>query len=128
MTSEHTTKQPEHGLIALLALDALLLAILELFFLPSYLGPVQFPITAAVAAVTNPLLVAVTAKSTPNGAACWVPVLVWFLTVFVLGVFGPGGDVLLPAQDWRTYLLIAAGVLPAAAMIGIVRNAPPGAR
>ncbi|ASU79801.1 hypothetical protein CDG81_17760 [Actinopolyspora erythraea] len=123
--SESTTKGTDHGLVALLSLDAFLLAVLELFFLPSYLGSVQFPITAAVAAVTNPLLVAVAARASSNGPASWTPVLVWFLTVFVLGVFGPGGDVLLPAQDWRSYLLIAAGVLPAAAMIGIARHEPP---
>lgn len=107
--------------IGVLLLDAVLLAVIELLFLPSYLGGVQFPITMAVAAVTTPLLVSEAARlSTARGVAV-APLLAWFLTVFAFGAFGPGGDVLLLAGDWRTYLFLAAGALPSALMLGIVQ-------
>ncbi|RCW42771.1 hypothetical protein DFQ14_10827 [Halopolyspora algeriensis] len=104
-----------------LLLDAVLLAMLELLFLPSYLGGVPFPITAAVAAVTTPLLVSEAGRLSPRRGVAAAPLIVWFGTVFVFGLFGPGGDVLLLAGDWRTYLFLAGGALPGALMLGIVQ-------
>lgn len=112
--------------IGVLLLDAVLLAIVELLFLPAYLGDVQFPITTAVAAVTTPLLVSEAARWSPHRSVALAPLLVWFATVFVFGVFGPGGDVLLLAQDWRTYLFLAAGTLPSALMLGAVQARQSG--
>ncbi|GAA0513685.1 hypothetical protein GCM10011581_04500 [Saccharopolyspora subtropica] len=103
-----------------LLLDAVLLALIELLFLPSYIGAVQFPITAAVAAVTTPLLVAEAARISPRRRVAGAPLVVWFATVFVVGMFGPGGDVVLLGNDWRTLLLIGGGALPGALMLGIV--------
>ncbi|GAA4857224.1 hypothetical protein [Saccharopolyspora cebuensis] len=106
--------------LGFLLLDAFLLALIELLFLPSYLGPVQFPITAAVAAVTTPLLVAEAGRLAPHRGVASAPLLVWFATVFAVGMFGPGGDIVLPGNDWRTLLLIVGGALPGAMMLGIV--------
>lgn len=112
--------------IGVLLLDAVLLAIVELLFLPAYLGDVQFPITTAVAAVTTPLLVSEAARWSPHRPVALAPLFVWFATVFVFGAFGPGGDVLLLAQDWRTYLFLAAGTLPSALMLGAVQARQSG--
>lgn len=102
-----------------LLLDAVLLAVIELLFLPLYLGGVQFPVTAALAAVTTPLLVSEAARlSSRRGAAA--PFVVWLLTVFVFGVLGPGGDMVLIGNDWRSFLLLGAGSLPSVIMLGIV--------
>ncbi|NIJ10738.1 hypothetical protein FHU38_001082 [Saccharomonospora amisosensis] len=111
-------------LIAVLAVDAALLAVLELFYLPLRLDGLLLPrlqdapvpVSAVVAAVTTPLLVVVAAKLTSRRTAT-VPLLVWLLTLLVLGVLGPGGDVVLLA-DWRTLLLLAAGALPGALALG----------
>ncbi len=46
-----------------------------------------------------------------------IPLAVWLLAIGVLGVGGPGGDVLL-AADWRSGMLLAAGMLPAAVALG----------
>lgn len=100
-------------------LDAVLLAVVELLFLPSYIGTVQFPVTALVAGVTTPLLVAEAGRISPRRTVAGAPLVLWFGTVFVLGIFGPGGDVLL-VSDWRTLLLIGGGTLPSAMMLGIV--------
>ncbi len=113
--------------IAFLLLDAVVLAVVELLFLPSYVGDVPFPITTAVAAVTTPLLVSEAGRLSTRRLVATAPLLVWFVTVFVFGAFGPGGDVVLLAQDWRTYLLLAAGTLPSALMLGMVQ-ARQGAR
>lgn len=106
--------------IGFLLLDAVLLAVLELLFLPSYIGDVQFPITTALAAVTTPLLVSQAGRLSRRRGVAAAPLVVWFVTVFVFGVFGPGGDMVL-LQDWRTYLLLAVGTLPSAVMLGIVQ-------
>lgn len=104
--------------LGFLVLDAVLLAVLELLYLPLWIGAVQFPITAAVAAVTTPLLVAEAARLSRSRLAAAAPLLAWLATTFVLGVLGPGGDVVL-IGDWRALLLIGGGAIPAAMMLGI---------
>ncbi|MDR7302815.1 hypothetical protein [Haloactinomyces albus] len=108
--------------IGFLLLDAVLLAVLELLFLPSYLGDMPFPSTTALAAVTTPLLVAQAGKLSRRRGVAAAPLVAWFVTVFVFGLAGPGGDVLLLANDWRTYLFLAAGAIPGALMLGIVQG------
>ena len=111
-------------LLALLAFDAALLGLLELFFLPlrldgvvlPRLGDLPFPITIVVGAVTTPWLVSTTAKLVRPGLS-WVPLLVWVLTVLVFGLLGPGGDILL-LPDWRALLLLGASALPGALVLG----------
>ena len=112
------------GLLAALLVDAVLLALLELFFLPVRLDGVflpkmndfPLPITAVLAAVTTPLLVSSTAKLVRPGLS-WIPLVVWVLVVMVVGLAGPGGDVVL-VQDWRALLLLAGGALPGALVLG----------
>lgn len=101
-----------------LLLDAVLLGVLEVMYLPLYIGAVQFPITAAVAAVTTPLLVAIAGKLSRHRLVAAAPLIVWFGTVFVLGTMGPGGDIVL-LGDWRAFLLLGGGALPGALMLGI---------
>lgn len=106
--------------LGFLLLDAILLAVVELLFLPSYINGVQFPITALLAGVTTPLLVAAAGRLSSNRAVVVAPLVVWFITVVVFGIAGPGGDIVLPGVEWRTLLLIGAGSVPAAMMLGIV--------
>lgn len=111
-------------LLVVLLVDTVLLATLELFFLPlrldgyllPKLGDVPMPLTVLVAILTTPLLVAQAGKLVSPRAA-FAPLIVWVLTVVVLGLFGPGGDLVL-IQDWRALLLIAGGALPAAMTLG----------
>nr|WP_255426319.1 hypothetical protein [Pseudonocardia sp. C8] len=74
-----------------------------------YIGPVPVPVGTVVAVVSLPWLVHTTVTEispTPAGAAA--PLLVWFVSVLVLGMLGPGGDVLLPGT-WQSLLLLLAG-------------------
>lgn len=113
--------KPDRLVLGALLFDAVLLVVIELLFLPAYLGGVPFPITTAVAAVTTPLLVSEAARLSRRRGVAAAPLVVWFVAVFVFGLVGPGGDMLLLAGDWRTYLFLAAGALPGALMLGIVQ-------
>ncbi|GAA1963931.1 hypothetical protein [Amycolatopsis minnesotensis] len=112
------------GMLAVLVLDTILLAVLELFFLPlrldgvflPKLGDLPAPITIVVAGVTTPLLVIAAAKLVGRRASA-VPLVVWVLAVLVVGLFGPGKDTVL-LQDWRSLLLLASGTLPGAMVLG----------
>jgi hypothetical protein len=107
----------EQGLLlALLVVDTVLLALLELFFLPLRIGVVPVPVTVLVGAVTTPWLVWTTAKLV-RPALSWVPLAVWVLVVFGVGMLGPGGDLVL-IQDWRALLLLGASALPGAMVLG----------
>ncbi|MEQ0560270.1 hypothetical protein ABJI51_14375 [Amycolatopsis sp. NEAU-NG30] len=107
----------EQGLLlALLVLDTVLLALLELFFLPLRIGVVPLPVTVLVGAVTTPWLVSSAAKLVRPGLS-WVPLVVWVLVVFGVGMLGPGGDLVL-IQDWRALLLLGASALPGAMVLG----------
>jgi hypothetical protein len=114
-------------LLALLMLDAAILAVVELMFLPlafdGYLLPnldgFPFPLMPLLAAVTTPLLVSLAGKLSPRLVVAAAPLAAWVVTVAIVGMFGPGGDLLLTA-DWRSLLLFACGALPAAVVLGRV--------
>jgi hypothetical protein len=121
--AEPMTAARRATLIFLIA-DAVVLALLELFFLPLRLDGVflpklndfPMPITVVLAAVTTPLLVSGTARLVRPGLS-WIPLAVWVLVVMVVGLAGPGGDLVL-VQDWRALLLLAGGALPGALALG----------
>ena len=108
-------------LLVLLVVDAMVLAVIELFYLPLRLGPryhgVMLPVSVLLAAVTTPLLVRAAGRLTPRLPLAGAPLAAWVLTVLVFGVAGPGGDVMLPA-DVRSLLLLVAGVLPSGVLLG----------
>lgn len=114
--------------LAVLVVDAVVLALVELLFVPlrfdGYLlpdaaGGLPVPLSALVAAVTTPWLVTVAGTLSPKLLVAAAPLLAWVLTVAVFGLFGPGGDLVLVA-DWRSLLLFACGALPAAIVLGKV--------
>jgi hypothetical protein len=113
--------------LALLVFDAAVLAVVELVFLPlsfdGYLLPnldgLPLPLMQLVAAVTTPLLVARAGELSPRPLVAAAPLVTWIAVVAAVGVFGPGGDVLLTA-DWRSLLLFACGALPSAVVLGRV--------
>lgn len=114
--------------LAVLVVDAVVLALVELLFvplrfdgylLPNALGGVPVPLSAVVAAVTTPWLVTVAGRLSPRLSIAAAPLFAWVLTVAVFGLFGPGGDLVLIA-DWRSLLLFACGALPAAVVLGRV--------
>lgn len=115
---------PDWTVLVVLTGDAVLLAVLELFFLPlrldgyvlPRLGDLPFLVSVLLAAVTTPLLVTRAAGLVARRLA-GVPLAAWLLTLLLLGAGGPGGDVVL-LVDWRTLALLGAGALPAAVALG----------
>jgi hypothetical protein len=103
--------------LVVLVFDAVALAVVELLYLPLRVGAVPFPITILLAAVGTPWLVRSAAELGGPRVVAAVPLVVWVLALGVLGVGGPGGDVLLPA-DWRSALLLGGGMFPAAVVLG----------
>ena len=115
-------------ILAVLVVDAVVLAVVELLFvplrfdgylLPYALGGVPVPLSALVAALTTPWLVSVAGKVSPTLLVAAAPLIAWILTVAVFGMFGPGGDLVLIA-DWRSLLLFGCGALPSAVVLGKV--------
>jgi len=110
--------------LSALVVDAIALALLELFFLPLRFdgnllpnwGAAEFPVTAVVALVTMPLLVSRAAGVSARLLVAGAPLWAWLLTIGVLGIVGPENQFLL--QDWRTLLLLACGALSAAIALG----------
>jgi hypothetical protein len=117
--------QAGRSLLVLLWLDAVILAVVEVFFLPlrldgwmlPKLGNLPLPVTALIAAVATPWLVLAAARISPRAAVAASPLLIWLAAVLGLWFNTPGGvSVLLP--DWRSLLLLGAGGLPAAVALG----------
>jgi hypothetical protein len=114
--------------VAVLVVDAIVLAVLELAFLPLrfdgyllpyILGGPSIPVSALVAALSTPWLVSVAGKVSSKLMVAAAPLLAWILAVAVFGMFGPGGDLVL-ISDWRSLLLFACGALPSALVLGKV--------
>lgn len=110
-----------HGIVdrlvlALLVFDGFLTALLAVLFLPVRVGSVPLPVGALLAAVVNVLLVCGARTVTDRlGRVSW-PLIAWFVGFLLCMVGGPGGDGLLLA-DWRTLLLLVAGLVPATALL-----------
>jgi hypothetical protein len=103
--------------LVVLVFDAAALAMLELLYLPLWVGAVPFPITVLLAAVSTPWLVRSATELGGSRMVAALPLIVWVLVIGVLGVAGPGGDVLL-AGNWRSVLLLCGGIFPAAVVLG----------
>jgi hypothetical protein len=112
--------------LVLLLIDAVLLALLELFFLPlrldgrvlPALGDTAAPVTVLLAVATTPWLVRQAAR-TVRPSLAFMPLLAWVVALLLFGFYEPGqyGAIVLVA-DWRGLLLLAGGALPAAVVLG----------
>jgi hypothetical protein len=97
------------GLFALLVFDGLLLGGIGLVLTPMYAGSVPTPVGAVLSIAVLPWLVLRAGELDPRPGVAGAPVIAWLLAVGVLGVGGPGGDVLLPAT-WQSLLLVFGGL------------------
>ncbi|WP_174362128.1 hypothetical protein [Nocardia veterana] len=98
-------------LAAVLVFDGFLSVLLEVLYLPLYLGATPFPIAAPVAAVVNVALVMGMRAVATRPAAMGLPVIGWLFGFLICSTTGPGGDVLL-TDTWTSPLLLACGIVP----------------
>jgi hypothetical protein len=105
--------------LGLLILDAVLLGAIELVFVTLTVGTTPLPVSALVALLTTPWLVRRAGELSTGTLGAAAPLIGWTLVVLVLGLTGPGGDVLLPG-GWPSNLFVLAGLVPAGYVLGRV--------
>ncbi|MCK0173077.1 hypothetical protein [Mycolicibacterium sp. F2034L] len=112
------TRGPVPALVlALLAVDGVVVAVLGALFLPLRIGAIPFPLTALLAGAMNAALVWVALKWTDSGRLAALPLWAWLATVAVLTLGGPGGDIVFGG----------AGVMAYSALFYLVLGAGPAA-
>ena len=102
--------------LASLALDGVISAVLGAFFLPLRLGPIPFPISALISGLLNAALVWVALQWATSPRLAAVPLWTWLATVAALTFPGPGDDAVFSAE-WLVLLLIVLGALPPALLL-----------
>lgn len=90
-------------------------AVVGALLLPFYLGPVPFPISALITGVVNAVLVWAAMYWTRSNRLAALPLLTWLVTVAILTLGGPGGDVVFGGpglMEYSALLFVALGALP----------------
>ena len=100
---------PDGAVLALLVLDGALLGAAGLAFTPLYISGLPAPVGALASILLLPWLVGRAAEIDPRPGWAAAPLTAWGATLGVLGLVGPGGDVLLPVT-WPTLLLLFGGL------------------
>ncbi|NUS45504.1 MAG: hypothetical protein HOQ24_17660 [Mycobacteriaceae bacterium] len=103
--------------LALLVLDGFVTAVLEVLYLPTYLGQYPFPLSVALAAVLNAALVfAAATVAAGSGLRMAAPLIAWITGLACCAfALAPGGSILLTAgMSGRALLLLIVGATPAA--------------
>ena len=101
--------------LALLAVDGVLSAIAGALLLPCYIGSIPLPVSALISGLVNAALVWAAGRWTSSPRMAALPLWTWLLTVAVVSVGGPGGDVILDGRGVLAYgalLLLVLGVAP----------------
>lgn len=120
--------------VAFCALCAVVAAILTVLLTPLYWGGAIMPVCVLLAVAANVGLPLLARQLGAAPLVSGVPFLLWVITVLVLGMSRPEGDVLLPAgsgaQPWVTYGMLAAGTLAGGitVMAQTMGRPPPASR
>lgn len=106
--------------LALLAVDGIISAVVGALLLPSYIGSIPFPVSALFTGSLNTALVWAAIHWTDSIRLAALPLWTWLATVVAMTFGGPGGDVIFAGSGLMAYgslIFIAAGALPPAAML-----------
>jgi hypothetical protein len=121
-----TTSPARAAVLALLTLDGVITALIGAFFLPLRIGTVPFPLSALVVGLVNAALVWAARQWTDSGRLAASPLWAWLVTLIVLTLGGPGGDVVFGGRDVMAYgvlIYTVVGVAPAACLLWRARVA-----
>jgi hypothetical protein len=109
MSEQEPPAVSDGTLLGLLVLDGVLVGGLGLVFTPLYLGGVPAPIGVVLSVLILPWLVYRAGELDVRPSRAGAPLLAWVLTIGVLGLVAPGGDVMLPATR-QSLLLVVGGI------------------
>ncbi len=101
--------------LTLLAVDGVLSAVAAAFLLPSYLGPVPFPVSALISGLVNAALVWAARYWTDSPRIVALPLWTWLLAVAAMTFGGPADDTIFGGRGLMGYgvlLLIVFGAGP----------------
>lgn len=107
-------------ILALLAVDGVISAVIGALFLPTYLGIVPFPVSAFLSGALNAALVWAAMQCTQSFRLAALPLLTWLAAVGVMTFGGPGGDVIFTGHGIMAYsalLFMVVGAVPPALML-----------
>lgn len=88
--------------------------------LPLYLGAVPFPVSAFLSGALNAALVWAAMQCTDSLRLAALPLLTWLVTVGLMALGGPGGDVIFSGHGIMAYsalLFMVVGALPPALLL-----------
>ncbi|MEJ6537465.1 MAG: hypothetical protein QNL98_09565 [Mycobacterium sp.] len=123
MTSPRSSALESRGaliVLALLAVDGVVSAVLGALLLPLYLGAIPFPISALLSGLVNAALVWAASYWTDFKRLAALPLWAWLVTVAGLALGGPGGDIVFGGPGIMAYsvlVLLALGALPPALIL-----------
>lgn len=106
--------------LALLALDGILSAVVAALLLPVRIGGMPFPISALASGMVNAGLVWAAMQWTLSPRLAALPLWTWLGTVAALTLGGPGGDIVfggVGVLEYGPLILLAFGALPPAAVL-----------
>lgn len=98
------------AVLAVLTFDGALLGAFSLAFTPMYVAGFPAPMGILFAVLILPWLVTRAGEVDARPAVAAAPLVAWFLVVVVLGLGGPGGDVMLPVL-WQSGVLLLGGIV-----------------
>ncbi len=104
-------------MLAVLALDGVLSALMAVFFLPLRIGAVPVPISATAQRCRQRRAGVGGAAVDVLAPARGLPIWTWLLTVVIFTFGGPGDDIVFGGvglMEYAVVVLIALGALPAA--------------
>jgi hypothetical protein len=106
--------------LTLLAVDGAISAVGGALLLPSYIGSIPFPVSALISGLLNAALVWAAGRWTPSARLAALPLWTWLLTLLLMYLPGPGGDVIFGGRGVMAYsplLLLAMGIVPPLVML-----------
>jgi hypothetical protein len=101
----------------LVSLLALLLALVECFYLNARSGTTPLPLVQILTPLVNCALPWLMARATRQPRLCPIPAVIWVVVALLFASSGPAGDVIVPG-NWQGQTFLLVGMLGAA--IGVV--------
>ena len=102
-------------ILAVLAFDGVLSAVMGALLLPLYVGSIPVPISALISGLVNAALVWAALQWTAAPRVAAVPLWTWLVTVAVLTLGGPGGDIVFGGagiMQFAPLIFVALGAAP----------------